>query len=208
TAASPGRSVDRRGAGVVGRLGEDRRSCTAERPGGWGAGAWNRRVGPARGTGAWDRRAGPACGTGSGGGRRIWGIAPPVPVCAGPGTRDAAALDGGRVVGYAIASRDGRTAHVHRIAVRREARGQGIARGLVEWIEAEARIMGLGELRTSVADANHRALAFWRRLGFRPVEGAALEAYAARRGLPVSGSCYLAGGNRYRVLRRAVRDRA
>ncbi|HLU25260.1 MAG TPA: GNAT family N-acetyltransferase [Longimicrobiales bacterium] len=120
----------------------------------------------------------------------------------------AAALDGGRVVGYAIASRDGRTAHVHRIAVRREARGQGIARGLVEWIEAEARIMGLGELRTSVADANHRALAFWRRLGFRPVEGAALEAYAARRGLPVSGSCYLAGGNRYRVLRRAVRDRA
>jgi len=64
--------VDHRGAGVVGRLGEDRRSCTADRPGGWGAGAWNRRVGPARGTGVRGRRVGPAPveGGGSGGSPR------------------------------------------------------------------------------------------------------------------------------------------
>lgn len=116
----------------------------------------------------------------------------------------AVALAGPRVLGYAIASRDGRTVHVHRIAVRREARGRRIARRLVARIEAEACAAGLSELQTSVAHANRQALVFWRELGYRMVEGPALRAYAARRGLLVAGACYLAGGNRYRVLSKVV----
>lgn len=80
-----------------------------------------------------------------------------------------ARLDG-RVVGCLRWRRLGPagTVKIERVAVRREARGRGVARTLLRWLLARLDGMGLGPL---VLDAQVPALGLYASLGFRP-EGA------------------------------------
>jgi GNAT superfamily N-acetyltransferase len=47
--------------------------------------------------------------------------------------------------------------------------GSGLARALMDWVLAEARRRGAGELYLSVFTENHRAKRFYARYGFEPV---------------------------------------
>lgn len=83
-----------------------------------------------------------------------------------------ARLDG-RVVGCLRWRRLGRAGivKIERVAVRREARGRGVARTLLRWLLARLDGMGLGPL---VLDAQVPALGLYAGLGFQP-EGAPFE---------------------------------
>jgi GNAT superfamily N-acetyltransferase len=59
-------------------------------------------------------------------------------------------------------------AHVEVLAVEPDAQGQGVARGLMEAIEAWARDCGYGWVTLNVFDRNTRARALYDRLGYLP----------------------------------------
>jgi len=56
---------------------------------------------------------------------------------------------------------------VDMLAVRREFRGRGIGRGLLEWVSGFAKDRGYNRLRLHVTDRNHRAKSFYEDVGFR-----------------------------------------
>lgn len=56
---------------------------------------------------------------------------------------------------------------VDMLAVRREFRGRGIGRRLLEWVACFAKGRGYARLRLHVTDSNHRAKRFYERAGFR-----------------------------------------
>jgi GNAT superfamily N-acetyltransferase len=58
--------------------------------------------------------------------------------------------------------------NIHDIVVRREERGRGTGRRLLEWAEATARQLGCCKLTLEVLSGNASALATYRRAGFRP----------------------------------------
>lgn len=112
----------------------------------------------------------------------------------------AGAFAAGRLVGIVIASRTTGGAHLHRLAVRRESRRAGIARALVEFVARTALASGIDRITLSVAAANLDAIAVWERLGFRPLGGPALAAFAAERGLAVDGGGVWVEGRPYRIF--------
>lgn len=76
------------------------------------------------------------------------------------------ALDGDVLVGTVVAGWDGWRAHLYRLAVRPERRGQGVASALLD--AAEERLVGLGagRLDAMVLDGNELGQAVWRARGF------------------------------------------
>ena len=73
----------------------------------------------------------------------------------------------GRVVpGFAIMQYGDETAHLALLAVRAEARRQGMASALLAWLEASARVAGIRQLRLEVRRGNPTALAFYAHHGF------------------------------------------
>lgn len=112
----------------------------------------------------------------------------------------AGAFEGGRLIGILIASRSSGGAHLHRLVVRRESRRAGIARALIEFVTRSARVSGVGQITLSVSAANQDAIAVWERLGFRPLDGPALEAFAAERGIDVDGGGVRVEGRPYRIF--------
>lgn len=77
------------------------------------------------------------------------------------------AVDGEQIVGTLIAGWDGWRAHLYRLAVAPEARGQGIARLLVEAAELRFRGLGVRRVDAMVLDDNDAAHPVWARLGYR-----------------------------------------
>jgi ribosomal protein S18 acetylase RimI-like enzyme len=78
------------------------------------------------------------------------------------------AVDGEQIVGTLIAGWDGWRGHLYRLAVASDARGQGIARQLVEAAEHRLRELGVGRIDAMVLDENESAHPAWERLGYRP----------------------------------------
>ncbi|HEX6937961.1 MAG TPA: GNAT family N-acetyltransferase [Longimicrobiales bacterium] len=117
-----------------------------------------------------------------------------------------AALAGGRLIGFLIASREGDAAHVHRLAVAPALRRRGVARLLVVAAEAAVRAGGLDTLLLSVGVDNAAALAFWLRQGYRPLDEDGHRSYAAERGLDSVGEAVRAGGRLYRILEKRLEE--
>ncbi|MFD6176272.1 MULTISPECIES: GNAT family N-acetyltransferase [unclassified Isoptericola] len=74
----------------------------------------------------------------------------------------------GAMVGTVIAGWDGWRAHLYRLAVAREARGQGVGRGLVEAAEDRLRALGAIRFDAMVLSANDLGARAWSALGYRP----------------------------------------
>jgi ribosomal protein S18 acetylase RimI-like enzyme len=109
------------------------------------------------------------------------------------------AVRAGAVVGLWIASRPAEgEVHTHRVAVAAEHARAGLGRRMFESVA-----VGAARMTLEVAASNHGALAFYDRLGFVRLDGAAVEAYLARRGrrARVVGGCVVEPcGHRTHVL--------
>lgn len=80
------------------------------------------------------------------------------------------AREGGRAVAcVALKPVDPKTGEVKRLWVAEEARGRGLARAMMEAIEAEARRLGFSRLRLDTNEALSEAIALYRRLGWTEV---------------------------------------
>ncbi len=77
------------------------------------------------------------------------------------------AVDGEQIVGTLVAGWDGWRGHLYRLAVAPDARGQGIARLLVDAAEQRFRGFGVGRVDAMVLDENDAAHPVWARLGYR-----------------------------------------
>ncbi|HWV77559.1 MAG TPA: GNAT family N-acetyltransferase [Isoptericola sp.] len=74
----------------------------------------------------------------------------------------------GAVVGTVIAGWDGWRAHLYRLAVDPDTRGQGVGRRLVEAAEARLRALGAVRFDAMVLTENALGAAAWSALGYRP----------------------------------------
>jgi ribosomal protein S18 acetylase RimI-like enzyme len=72
----------------------------------------------------------------------------------------------GRLVGAVLCGHDGRRGFIHHLAVRPEARRQGIGRRLVQECLAGLRREGIQKCHLFVFRLNEEAIAFWRAIGF------------------------------------------
>ena len=79
----------------------------------------------------------------------------------GPGRHAVVAVEGDRVVGYAVTMRAGDLADLQRIAVRPESQRQGIARALLAEVVERARDEGASRVLLEVSAVNAAALAFY-----------------------------------------------
>jgi ribosomal protein S18 acetylase RimI-like enzyme len=76
------------------------------------------------------------------------------------------ALQDGQLVGAVLCGHDGRRGYIHHLAVRPEARRQGIGRRLVQECLAGLRGHGIQKCHLFVFQRNEEAIAFWRAIGF------------------------------------------
>lgn len=94
---------------------------------------------------------------------------------------------GGKVVGAADAHRGAQVKNAHvaelGIALRKEARGLGLERALMETLVDWARAVGVRKLNLNVSRTNQRAIALYRRVGFE--EEARLQGQVILQGVPV-----------------------
>lgn len=90
--------------------------------------------------------------------------------------RPRALLCGGQVAGYLRVERDGDAGHIASLGRHPDYRGAGLGEHLIE--EALRLLAGVGTLVLEVAARNERALALYRRYGFR--ESASLEVWMKR----------------------------
>jgi ribosomal protein S18 acetylase RimI-like enzyme len=92
------------------------------------------------------------------------------------GARVFVAYDGKQPLGVAIclvgfsSFRGKPLVNIHDIAVRPEARGQGIGRLLLQAVEADARQLGCCKVTLEVRSDNVRAMGLYQSVGFRPSE--------------------------------------
>lgn len=82
-----------------------------------------------------------------------------------PGLSLVASQDG-HLVGAILCGHDGRRGYIHHLAVRPEARRQGIGRRLVRECLARLGRQGIQKCHLFVFRANEEAIAFWRAIGF------------------------------------------
>lgn len=79
------------------------------------------------------------------------------------------ALEGSKVVGYCIACIDRRTASVESIAVAPSVKGKGAAEVLLRSLLRRVRLRGVSRIALMVKITNLRAIAFYRKHGFRRI---------------------------------------
>ena len=84
-------------------------------------------------------------------------------------TNVAVARHRGALVGFGIMRYRDEEAHLVLLAVNARHRRRGVGAALVAWLEASALVAGIGVIRLEARRNNADALAFYRRLGFRPV---------------------------------------
>ncbi len=73
-------------------------------------------------------------------------------------------------VGFGIMKYRDDEAHLLLLAVRADVAGQGIGRALLGWLEASARVAGIGQIYLEARQANGAARAFYARLGYREIQ--------------------------------------
>jgi len=76
------------------------------------------------------------------------------------------ARQGGTVAGFGVMKYGDERAHLVLLAVRPDARRRGIARRLVEWLEASAATAGVATIHVELRAGNAGAFALYRSLGF------------------------------------------
>jgi ribosomal protein S18 acetylase RimI-like enzyme len=86
---------------------------------------------------------------------------------------------GGQIVGCVLCRPEEGCLYFGRLAVLPAWRGRGIARKLVERVEAEARAQGLARVQLGVRTALPRLRASYERMGYRVVSEHAHEGYSA-----------------------------
>ena len=86
-----------------------------------------------------------------------------------PATNVAVAIESDCIVGFGIMQYWEETAHLALFAVRPSHRNRGLGSRLISWLEQPARIAGIERVRVEARADNHRAIAFYGRLGFVPV---------------------------------------
>lgn len=85
----------------------------------------------------------------------------------------------GRAVGCgALRALDARTGEIKRMWIAPEARGRGLARQLLEALEAQARSLGLARVRLDTNRALTEAQALYRKAGYREIDRYNDNAYA------------------------------
>jgi len=89
-----------------------------------------------------------------------------------------ARLDGQAVGCGALKVKDERTGEIKRMWTAEAARGLGIARGILEMLEAKARQLGITMLRLETNRALHEAQALYRKSGYQEVARFNDEPYA------------------------------
>jgi putative acetyltransferase len=93
----------------------------------------------------------------------------PAHLAPGQGTFVIARADGRAVGCGALRRLDERTAEVKRMYVEPELRGRGIAKEILDHLEAAAREMGVGRLVLETGIYQAEAIGLYRRVGFNPV---------------------------------------
>lgn len=81
-------------------------------------------------------------------------------------TNVAVALRRDRLQAFGIMQYGDDKAHLVLLAVRPAMRHQGWGKGLTQWLEACAKLAGIGQVRVEARADNHNAIAFYRRLGY------------------------------------------
>ncbi len=76
------------------------------------------------------------------------------------------AVDGGELVGTALAGYDGHRGWVYCVAVKPNRRRRGIGDALMARVEEDLRAMGCAKLNLQVRATNREAVAFYERLGY------------------------------------------
>jgi ribosomal protein S18 acetylase RimI-like enzyme len=76
---------------------------------------------------------------------------------------------GGELLGFAIMQYGDDSAHLNLLAVEPGSQRRGIGRGLLDWLEATARVAGTFTIRLEFRATNERARAFYEALGYREV---------------------------------------
>ena len=86
-----------------------------------------------------------------------------------------AAEEKGRPVGFLSAGIEGDALHIWELDVRLDRQGSGIGRALLERAVADARLRGLAAVTLTTFRAVHWNAPFYRKLGFRILEGAEID---------------------------------
>ena len=87
-----------------------------------------------------------------------------------PGSIRVVAVEDGKIAGYAILLPLSRTqADIETIAVLPEFQGKGISDRMMEYLEEKAMERGIEEIILEVRDKNFRAIAFYRKKGYREI---------------------------------------
>lgn len=98
--------------------------------------------------------------------------------------------DEGRLLGYCVLMMAPDDAHLLNISVTESAQRQGVGRGLLEWVDAQARAHGLPSVLLEVRVSNTRALRIYEaagyerigmRRGYYPAEGGREDAIVMRK---------------------------
>lgn len=79
-----------------------------------------------------------------------------------------AAEEGGRLIGAALGTHDGRKGWVNRLAVLPEHRGRGIGSALVAEVERRLLEKGIEIVTCLIEDWNESSMAFFERIGYVP----------------------------------------
>ena len=87
-----------------------------------------------------------------------------------PETNVAVAGIGGRTVAFGIMKYHVDEAHLLLLAVQPDRGRQGIGAALVAWLEASARVAGVGQVYLEARATNGGARAFYRRLGYDEIQ--------------------------------------
>jgi [ribosomal protein S18]-alanine N-acetyltransferase len=95
------------------------------------------------------------------------------------------------LVGFAIMHLEDERAHLLLLAVRPRSQRQGVARRLLQWLLASARVAGIADVRLELRAGNHAALAFYRALGF--AEAGMVNGYYRQREAALRMVCVLRG---------------
>ena len=88
----------------------------------------------------------------------------------GPASTVLAALDGPRLLGTAMVGHDGHRGWVYYLAVRPDARRQGVGRGLLSACEDWVRDRDVPKLQLMLRHTNAEARAFYEALGYTDAE--------------------------------------
>ncbi len=87
-------------------------------------------------------------------------------------SRDSVALTawvGNRLIGFSLMHFGEDSAHLNLLAVEPRYQRLGIGRQLIEWLEKSARVAGAFIVSLEVRANNRKALAFYRKLGYREI---------------------------------------